>query len=81
LEEDARGSLTQRQAKDTLNEIFRAKFYRQSGLDLGEELQANISGMVCSSLVYHGAVIHLGVFPAEGEIIRDYKDTRIRVIE
>lgn len=71
-EEGQAGALTQRKAKDVLNEIYRARFLRQSGLDLGEELQANPSGMICSALVYRQALIHIATFPVEGDFSRDY---------
>lgn len=84
-EEEEAGTLTQKQAKDTLNEVYRAKFSRQPGIDLGEELQANASGMVCSALVYRAGVIHLGVFPGEGKddpvIYRNNHNSRMQVID
>lgn len=83
-EEDQKGSLTQRQAKDILNEIYRIKFTRQPGLELGEDLQANTAGMLCSSLVYRGSVIHLAAFPQGkdfGPVYPEQRDNRIRVIE
>lgn len=80
-EEGQRGTLTQRQAKEMLNEVYRLKFSRQQGLDLGEELQASTSGMICSSLVYRLSVVHLGAFPTDGEFTRGSKDTRIPLIE
>lgn len=80
-EEGQRGTLTQRQAKEMLNEVYRLKFSHQQGLDLGEELQASTSGMICSSLVYRLGVVHLGAFPTDGEFTRGSQDTRIPLIE
>jgi hypothetical protein len=80
-EEGQSGSLTQEQAKDILNEVYRAKFSQQSGLDLGEDLQANPAGMICSALAYRSGVVHLGAFPTDGEFSRGSQGQRISVIE
>lgn len=80
-EESLRGTLTQKQAKDMLNEVYRAEFSRQQGLDLGEDLQAGTRGMVCSALTYHSSVVHLGVFPTDTEFSRGSQDSRIPLIE
>jgi len=76
-EEVRGGSLTQKKARDMLNDIYRMKFSGQSGLHLGEELQANQSGMVCSALVYRQELIHLAAFPTDG----DFGDFRLNVIQ
>lgn len=83
-EEDQKGQLMQRKAKDMLNEIYREKFSRQSGLDLGEELQSNPSGMVCSALVYRQCLIHLAAFSTDGDFSQSHildERSRISVIE
>lgn len=81
-EEGQSGTLTQKQAKEMLNEVYRQKFSRQSGLDLGEDLQANPAGMICSALVYRAAVVHLGIFPTDGGFSRGYQGgQRIPVID
>lgn len=77
---DSGGTLAQEEVKELLNEIVEEKFSQKSGLDLGKELQANTSGMICSALVYRKGVIHLGAFPANGESNRTPGD-RIPVLE
>lgn len=80
-EEGRKGTLAQKQAKDILNEVYRAKFSRQQGLGLGEDLQADTAEMFCSGLVYRGSIIHLAAFPGEGKGVAGPKDPRIPVIE
>ncbi len=79
-EENLKGVITKEQAKKILNEIYRVEFSRQSGLDLGEDLQANVAGMICSALVYRGNVIHFAAFCGEKESIQK-RDIRIPIIE
>lgn len=78
---DSKATLTQEKAKRILNEAYIAKFSRRPSVALGEDLEANIPEIICSALVYRGAVVHFAAFPTKERPNHLYPDARIRLID
>lgn len=63
--EGKRAEITQGQVKKLLNNIYKARYERKDGLDLGEEITMSTSQITSFALVWRGGVVHLSLFPTK----------------